>query len=303
MSLVRRIKRYFQAERAPQLAMVDRVGIGGEQYAGQFLTPPLVVKRIANPVLSHPDGVHFFESDFLVYAAGTLFCLEIKNYRGAIYYADGDQAQIIQQKVGRYGEEIPPKLHRNPLRQAKSFVIGLKKYLVSHADKRFAGLYIVPVAAFVRNADTDISRIWNGAEGIIYVDELPSFFQAKRNPRFAERPSPWVIEGLEAVPRPDVLVTVSGDELRGFFPDTHLVFKVSSGEPVKVAFSEIAQVRLNRSGFSDSDTILVVFRNGRQLTYVSIDGLVRFRTLQGTIISKHLHNTVSIVPGRPIERL
>jgi hypothetical protein len=66
-----------------------------------------VVSRVANPVLLHPDGIHFLESDFLLYAAGTLFCLEIKNYKGTIYYADDNQAQIVQQKIGRYGEEIP----------------------------------------------------------------------------------------------------------------------------------------------------------------------------------------------------
>jgi Nuclease-related domain len=300
MSLVRRIKRYLQAERLPQLAMVDRVGIDGEQYADQFLAPPLVVSRIANPVLPHPDGFHFFESDFLVYAAGTLFCLEIKNYRGTIYYADGDQAQIVQEKIGRYGEEIPSKWHRNPLRQAKSFLFHLKRYLVTHADRRFAGLYIVPVAAFVRNKDTDISSIRSDAEGIIYVDELPALFQANCNPKFAARPSRWVIEGLEKVPRPDVMVTMAGDVLRGFFAHTHLVFETSNGERLTLPFSEISEVHLSRSArFSDSDQVLVVLRNGQQMRYVATDGLVRLRTLQGTMTLKHLRNIVSIRPGRP----
>jgi hypothetical protein len=300
MSLIRRFKRYFQAEHVPQLAMIDRAGIGGEQYADQFLEPPLVVSRIANPVLLHPDGLHFFESDFLVYAAGTLFCLEIKNYKGTIYYANDDGAQIVQQKIGRYGEEIPAKWHRNPLRQAKSFVFHLKRYLATHVDKRFAGLYIVPVAAFVRNGDTDIGPIWNGDEGIVYVDELPSFFQAKYNPKFAERPSRWIIDGLEKVPRPDVMVTTADDVLRGFFIHTHLAFNRSDGQPMAVPFSEISQVRLSRFGFSDSDTLLIVFRNGQQVSYVSIDGMVRLRNLHGNIISKHLRNIVSIVPGLPI---
>jgi hypothetical protein len=162
-------------------------------------------------------------------------------------------------------------------------------------------LFIVPVAAFVRNGDTDIAAIWNGDSGIVHVDELPSFFRSKSNPKFAERPTQWIINGLEKVPRPDVMVTTAGDVLRGFFVHTHLAFSRIDGTPMMLPFSEILQVRLSRSGFSDSDTLLILLRNGQQVSYVSIDGLVRLRNLHGNIISKHLRNIASIVPGRPIE--
>jgi hypothetical protein len=161
-------------------------------------------------------------------------------------------------------------------------------------------LHIVAVAAFVRNAQTDISSIWNAAEGIIYVDQLPDFFQLKSNPKFAERPSQWIIDGLEKVPRPDVILTVPGDVLRGFFVHTHLVFSTGNGQPVALPLLEILQVSLTRSRFSDSDQLLVTFRNGRQISYVAIEGMIHLRTLHGRTISKHLHNLVSIVPGCPI---
>lgn len=302
MSLIRRVKRYLQAERLPQLAMVDRVGIDGEYYAGEFLRPPLVVTRIANPVLPHPNGSQLFlESDFLVYAAGTVFCVEIKNYRGIIFPAENYPSQIVQQKIGRYGEEIPAKWHRNPLQQAKGFIFRLKQYLAAHVNARFGNLYIVPVAAFVRNQDTDISRIWNPKHGIIYVDELPQFLCANGNPRFAAKPSRWLLDGLEKVPRADVMVTASGDIFRGFLIENHLVFKTFNGPEVRVPFGEILRVQLNRTGkFSDFDSALVTLRDGQQLPYAVIDGMVRFGPLQGRVMSKHLRNIVAIIPGRPI---
>jgi len=51
MSILRRIKRYVRAQRIPEPSTMDRVGMGGEQYADQFLAHPLVLSRIANPVL------------------------------------------------------------------------------------------------------------------------------------------------------------------------------------------------------------------------------------------------------------
>ena len=94
------------------------------------------------------------------------------------------------------------------------------------------------MAAFVRNADTDIRPIWNciSTEGIIYVDELPEFFRANGNPRFAERPSRWIVEGLNRVPRPDVIETVAGDQLREFLmhSDLHLTLGKKDGSVAKL---------------------------------------------------------------------
>lgn len=68
-----------------------------------------------------------------------------------------------------------------------------------------------------------------------------------------------------------------------------------------IPFSEIFEFRLSRSGrFSDHDTVLVILRNGKQESYTSIGGAIQFRTLQGMVTTRHLHNLVSIVPGHPI---
>ena len=83
MSLVKRFIRLLQASSVRELQMRDLVGIVGEQYAAQFLDPTVVTAYVANPVLPHPNnGQKYLETDLLVYAAGTLFCVEVKNYRG-----------------------------------------------------------------------------------------------------------------------------------------------------------------------------------------------------------------------------
>ena len=55
---------------------------------------------VANPVLPHPINCQkYLETDLVVYAAGNLFCVEVKNYRGVISHAS-DPGQIVQQKIG-----------------------------------------------------------------------------------------------------------------------------------------------------------------------------------------------------------
>ena len=261
----------------------------------------MVAAYVANPVLPHPNNRQKYpETDLLVYAAGTLFCAEIKNYRGVISHALGDPGQIVQQKIGRYGEAIPAKLHQNPLRQANGFVFNLKRYLAAQVGPRFKNLFIVAAAAFVRNGDTDISPIWNFAEGLIYVDDLPQFFQAKGNPRFAARPSRWIVEGLDRVPRPDVIETVAGDQLRGFLMHPDLALDVGDGKPLLVPFHEIREVRLSRGRFSKSDRVEITFNRGETIVHQAAAGKIRMRTLDGYVVSKRILNLVAIGPGRPV---
>jgi hypothetical protein len=301
MSLVKRFIRLFQTNRASELEARDLAGIAGEQYAAKFLDRTVVAAYVANPMLPHPNnGQKYLETDLLVYAAGTLFCVEVKNYRGVISHVLGDPTQIVQQKNGRYGEAIPEKFHQNPLRQAKGFVFHLKTYLAAQVDPRFKNLFIVAVAAFVRNADTNISRIWNFGEGIIYVDDLPQFFQAKGNPRFAARPSRWIVEGLDRVPRPDVIETVAGDQLRGFVMHPDLALDVGEERPLLVPFQEIREVRLSRGRFSDSDRVEITLNRGETIVHQAAAGKIRMRTLDGYVVSKRLLNLVTIRPGRPV---
>jgi hypothetical protein len=301
MSILRRFVRYFQAQREPRLGEGDRVGIAGELYADQFLTAPNIVSYVRNPVLPHPNDSHLvLETDFVVYASGNLFCLEIKNYKGRISYADPQHSRIIQQKEGRYGESIEPKIHHNPLRQTRRFIFHLKSYLSTHVDRQFAKLYITPVAAFVRNPDTDISAVRDSREALIYVDEISEFFLCNGNRNFSDRPSHWIVQGLHQLPRPDVVVTIAGDVFRCFIHEHEFVFKVETGQRMALPYRQLHDIRLKRSGsFSDFDRVVVTLKDGQQQRYASIGGIVQFRTLQGKDMSEYIRNIVSITPGVP----
>ncbi len=80
-----------------------------------------------------------------------------------------------------------------------------------------------PVGAFTHEGD--ITAIHSLDERLVYVDELPTFFLSRRNERFADRPSGWIMNGLESLPRLDVVRTKTGHLFRGFLEGPSLEYR------------------------------------------------------------------------------
>jgi len=86
MSLFQRITRAFHTLSTIELDQQSRFGALGEFYAEQVLDDGQAI-CINNPIVPHPTKPDLFlESDFLIYTQGSLFCVEIKNYKGRISY-------------------------------------------------------------------------------------------------------------------------------------------------------------------------------------------------------------------------
>jgi len=86
MSIAQRLTRAFQTLSTIELDEQSRFGALGEFYAVQVLDDGQAI-CINNPIVPHPTKPGLFlESDFLIYTRGSLFCVEIKNYKGRISY-------------------------------------------------------------------------------------------------------------------------------------------------------------------------------------------------------------------------
>src|SRR6266702_3565084 len=134
MSLFQRITRAFHTLSTIELDEQSRFGALGELSAEQILDDGQAI-CINNPIVPHPTKPGLsLESDFLIYTQGNLFCVEIKHYKGRLYYPPRervgqgsplkgplarpplqgfDDSIIIQEKLGNYGEGIFLKEHRN----------------------------------------------------------------------------------------------------------------------------------------------------------------------------------------------
>ena len=87
MSMMHRLVRAFDTMANVELDDQERGGMLGEQYAEYIIDDEPHGCYIRNPIIPHPTkrGL-YLETDFLVYVRGTLYCVEIKNFRGRVYY-------------------------------------------------------------------------------------------------------------------------------------------------------------------------------------------------------------------------
>ena len=165
------------------------------------------------------------------------------------------------------------------------------------SDGRFERLRMEPVGAFTR--DGDISAIHSLEQGLVYVDELPAFFALQRNEHFAHRPSAWVVNGLESLPRLDVVRTKVGHLFHGFLENPALEYRAPDRNHHHWEWREIARIYLEPSGFfSSHDKLRIQLRSGQTIQSSAVQGTVRILDLEGQRTEHALSNLAFIAPSR-----
>lgn len=159
MSVLARIGRALQRPRRIELDGATRYGMRGEELAQRYLNKE-DYQVVHNPIVPHPrEARQYLETDAIVYAEGSVFCVEIKRYRGRLQWsrsANGKH-QLIQYKPGNYGEAVFERTHPDPLAKTKFYINNLKRFL-SRVDGRFGTLYFTPVVAFITE-DCEIDEV------------------------------------------------------------------------------------------------------------------------------------------------
>lgn len=291
--LFRLLSNFGQQQLDPRIL----AGVQGEEYATEIIRSTNPHCHVPNAIAPsvHPGG-WVCETDHIVLSEGTIFVVEVKNYKGRLLWADDKRSNLLQIKSGRYGESIAPKRLKNPAHQARGFVHPAKQYLARACDRRFEHLRIEAVGAFTRNGD--ISAIHSFEDGLVYVDELPALFSMRRNERFANRPSEWIVTGLEALPRLDVVRTAEGHHFRGFLQGSHLQYRGPEQQEYGWEWRQIEWIYLERSGvFSSHDKVILQLRSGRRVESQAVQGIVRVLDLEGQLSEHKLSNLAFIAPS------
>jgi hypothetical protein len=152
-----------------------------------------------------------------------------------------------------------------------------------------------PVGVFTRTAD--ITAIHSLNKGLIYVEELPMFFASRRNNRFAEHPSVWLLRGLRALPRLDVIRSKEGQLFRGFLEGSHLEYRGPDHRNYSWSWEDVEVIYLESGFFSASDRVTVQLRSGQKLESAAVQGLVKMVTLDGQPTEHRLSNLALIAPS------
>src|SRR5260370_26916001 len=154
MSMIERLLRSIDVMSQVELDGVDRGGLLGEQYAEALIADGQGC-YVRNPMIPRPrkPGL-FLETDFLVYMRGSLYCVEIKNFRGRVCYParyrtvfvekgwfifkrhipqvilDGyDFSKMVQQTMGDHRQGPVTRSMPNPIHKTQRYIDDLKRYL------------------------------------------------------------------------------------------------------------------------------------------------------------------------------
>ena len=152
-----------------------------------------------------------------------------------------------------------------------------------------------PVGVFTRTAD--ITAIHSLEKGLIYVEELPAFFDSRRNERFAEHPSACLLRGLRALPGLDVLRSKDGQLFRGFLEGSYLEYRGPDRRKYQWPWNDLEMVYLESGFFSSTDRVTVQLRSGQKLESSAVQGDIKMLSLDGQRTEHRLSNLALITPS------
>jgi len=301
---------------------VERGGMLGEEYAESLIDDGQNGCYLRNPIIPHPKkpGI-FFETDFLVYMRGILFCVEIKNFRGKVYYParyrtvfvekgwfifkrrvpqvviDGyDYSKMIQEKGGQGGGSITRRELPNPYLKTQKYIQDLRRYLCSRIDPRLGTLPIYPVVGFLEKAD--ISSIYNFDAGIMYTSQLRHFFEKYSHPTIARSPDPWIQQCLHRLPTWDRILTSQNKGTYGVIADSNLNFQAYDGHWYSLPYAHLSCIEVRRSARSSAyDEAIVTYVNGATESLQIVDGTIRMNRFKGEQHVHALRNIHKVVVG------
>ncbi len=206
-------------------------GFGAEKVLQNLLNEKKYISFF-NRILKSPfNKHHFLEIDAIVYYKNTIFCIEIKNYKGTIYYAANfkddtfesyKDNKIIQLKTDRHLRQTYKELP-NPLNKTKFFTKQLKEYLI-RLDKRFSTVKFQSIVVWV-DSSTNIENIHSFEDGVIYLSQLCDFIEQKSASGENDN---VIVEILENLPTFDKIITTYNHTIQGILMDNTIVIKESN---------------------------------------------------------------------------
>lgn len=243
-------------------------GQAGEEYAKNKLSH-FGYHLFFNRILPHPKNPsRYIESDIIVYSDDYIFCIEVKRFRGKVFFTDGGIIQETHRAFERRYRGYRAKKIKDPMVQSTLFTKTLKYSLIGK-DSRFKKIHFVPVVAFSEEAD--ISSIHSFGDGILYVSELPDFIQSclKKNDKYE-----WVVKAFESLKGFDYIINRNGFTTMGIILNKN--FECRSVDKVfSLPYAQIKKINVKRGGlFSKCDKITILKKNSEVENLCCMDGYI-----------------------------
>ena len=293
----------FFASPPPASMELDGKEIGGrfgEDRAARVIESTRNACYVRNPIVPYPRAPgRFTETDFLVYTRGTLYCVEIKNHRGRIYYTPGyitiyrtegwfifkrhipqvvqsgyDYGKMIQETIDEHGQKVTRDFP-NPWLKTQRYIDNLKYYL-HQINPELAKLPIYPILAFDDKAD--ISAIHQFDAGIVRISELPAFFARFSNPAYESKPAPWIEQQLRSLPTWDLVLTTTNRSFNGVLAEPFLRFRGINRRDYTIPYQNIVTVDIRQE---PQQEVVITYTSGEVRTFPYTDGSIRLNRFKG----------------------
>ena len=116
----------------------------------------------------------------------------------------------------------------------------------------------------------------------------------RRNERFADRPSAWIVSGLEALPRLDNSRTKGEHLVQAFLEGSRFEYCGVDRNQYGWEWRELEWIHLQPSGFfSSHDKPEIQLRSNRRVESSAVQGAVRIVDLKG----QRTEQACTVVPG------
>ncbi|MDQ2714235.1 MAG: NERD domain-containing protein [Chloroflexota bacterium] len=292
----------------------ERAGRYGEDYAACVLNKIPGVCYVRNPIIPQARKPGLFnETDFLAYHHGNLYCLEIKYYRGRIYYPPAyttiwvkkgwfifkrlvpqfvpsgyNYAQMVQESTDASGQRNT-RTFPNPWKKTDEYIHNLKYYL-QQVHPGLTQFPIYPILAFSHKAD--LSAVHRFDAGILYIDEIAAFLDKYAHSAYARQPAPWIEGELRRLPTWDYVFTIDGKSFNGMLSEPALRFKDAHWREQVIPYRTISALEIQTK-----QEIKITSIDGRIQTFNYKDGAVRLNRFKGEQQIHSFDNIRQVIVG------
>lgn len=298
------------------------------QYGEKVAAAHLALAKIAfypNRIIPHPDPQkhkkgYYLEIDFLVLGANTVYCIEVKSFKGKLTHpivsrieeiqkkflffkwkkkitvSEPDKTKIVIDKLSRNGQDVFHKEIENPIGKTRYFADILKRYL-TNKDKRFKDIEFVPILAF-NNELSDPSAIISEEDGLLSIQGLADYITAREG-RKAKK-SDWLVKALSSLKTWDRIFSKNDSEANsvyGVLNSESVFLQDVKGNPVEVQFKDMNELVIQPgSVLSTKDKVRISLKNGKTLELFNQDDSIELNSF-GEVQTHHLTAIKRVIVG------
>lgn len=254
------IKRRALAAPLPVVEEIEQFGADGEDEVLRLLRRQ-DIRVTGNVTVPHNDK--YLEKDFLVEYEGTLFVLEVKNWKGEI----GQRGDRFYQKKdnGEYKE------HKSPVGTTNQFIHRMKKFY--GIERPVWGVVVFVDPGCRLQLPTEIDGV-----ALLPVNKLIAHLRQ----RHASEPKGFPAYDTDRILRCTHFYNDGRAFCKGILADTHLACKNERGDEVRLDMTRLRYLSVQNQPLRMRDKLVVTYTDGRIGIFYNRDAILTVACLDGT---------------------